>query len=219
MGMFSRMTDIINANINSMLDKAEHPEKMIRLIIGEMEETLVEVRSAAAKNIAERKGLQRQINALQNKVQQWHEKAELALSKDREDLARSALVEKASCVTKADDLSQQLTVIDDNLAAIQQDSKRLQDKLIEARRRKESMLVRQQSAQVRLKAKEQMATHNIDQAIAKFELYQQKIDEVEAEVEAFDMTASDLQSQFDALQQSEQVEEELAAMKKKVANA
>jgi phage shock protein A len=218
MGMFSRLTDIINANLNSMLDKAEQPEKMIRLIIGEMEETLVEVRSAAAKNIAEKKTLTRQISSLEKNAERWTEKAELALSKGREDLARSALVEKNNCLEKISGLQQELDVLDENLLAVQSDCQRLQEKLSEARRRQESLVIRQESATVRLKVREQINTQNIEDAIAKFERYQQKVDDVEAQVEAYDLTATDLESQFNALEKEESVEQELAQLKKKVAN-
>ncbi|MBO9489727.1 phage shock protein PspA [Endozoicomonas sp. G2_1] len=214
MGMFSRFTDIINANINSMLDKAEHPEKMIRLIIQEMEETLVEVRSAAAKNIAEKKSIVRQSQYLQGRVEHWQSKAELALAKDREDLARAALAEKHNSQAELDTVTEQLAQLDEVLAAVQEDSNRLQEKLTEAKRRQEVYVLRQQSAEVRLKVREKAVVHNIDQAIAKFERYQQKIDDVEAQVEAYDLTsAKDLDSQIKALETDDAIEQELAQLK------
>lgn len=219
MGMFSRFTDIINANINAMLDKAEEPEKMIKLIINEMEETLVEVRSSAAKYIAEKKTIMRNIRDMENRVTNWHTKAELALTKGREDLAKSALVEKQTCTQKLAEFNEELVQIDEHLIAVQQDSQRLQDKLSEAKRKQEAFALRQQSAEVRLKVREKAVIHNIDEAINKFERYQQKIDRVEAEVEAYDMTSSnDLDSQFRALESDENVEQELEQLKKKVAN-
>lgn len=219
MGMFSRFTDIINANINAMLDKAEEPEKMIKLIINEMEETLVEVRSSAAKYIAEKKTIMRNIRDMENRVTNWHEKAELALTKGREDLAKSALVEKQTCTQKLAEFNEELVLIDEHLMTVQQDSQRLQDKLTEAKRKQEAFALRQQSAEVRLKVREKAAIHNIDEAINKFERYQQKIDRVEAEVEAYDMTsANDLDSQFRALENDENVEQELEQLKQKVAN-
>lgn len=214
MGMFSRFTDIINANINSMLEKAEHPEKMIRLIIQEMEETLVEVRSAAAKNIAEKKSILRQSQYLQGRVEHWQSKAELALTKDREDLARAALTEKHNSQAELDTVNEQLAQLDEVLAAVQEDSSRLQEKLTEAKRRQEAYVLRQQSAEVRLKVREKAVVHNIDQAIAKFERYQQKIDDVEAQVEAYDLTsAKDLESQIKALETDDAIEQELAQLK------
>ncbi|AZQ83044.1 phage shock protein PspA [Colwellia sp. Arc7-635] len=219
MGMFSRFTDIINANINAMLDKAEEPEKMIKLIIQEMEETLVEVRSTAAKQIAEKKTVMRNVRDMEKRVDNWQKKAELALSKGREDLAKSALIEKQNCTQKLVEFNAELAQLDEYLMAVQQDSQRLQDKLTEAKRKQEAFAMRQQSAEVRLKVREKAAIYNIDEAISKFERYQQKIDRVEAEVEAYDMTASkDLDSQFRELENDENIEQELEQLKKKVAN-
>ena len=219
MGMFSRFTDIINANINAMLDKAEEPEKMIKLIIQEMEETLVEVRSTAAKQIAEKKTVMRNVRDMEKRVDNWQKKAELALRKGREDLAKSALIEKQNCTQKLVEFNAELAQLDEYLMAVQQDSQRLQDKLTEAKRKQEAFAMRQQSAEVRLKVREKAAIYNIDEAISKFERYQQKIDRVEAEVEAYDMTASkDLDSQFRELENDENIEQELEQLKKKVAN-
>jgi len=219
MGMFSRFTDIVNANINSMLDKAEDPEKMIKLIIGEMEETLVEVRSTAAKHIAEKKTLLRQIRSFESSVSNWQTKAELALSKGREDLAKSALTEKHKVSTQAEAIKEELAQIDEFLTAVQADGQRLQEKLAEAKRRQEAYVIRQQSAQVRLKVRTKAAVYNIDEAMSKFERYQQKIDAVEAQVEAYDMTKNnDLESQFRDLESDESVEQELEELKKQVAN-
>jgi phage shock protein A len=219
MGMFSRFTDIVNANINSMLDKAEQPEKMIRLIIQEMEETLVEVRSTAAKHIAEKKTLLRQIANIEKSVSHWQQKAETAIGKGREDLAKAALTEKHKNLTQAEQLQEELAQVDDLLIKIQDDSQRLQDKLSEAKRRQEAYMLRQKSAEVRLKVREKAVVHNIDEAISKFERYQQKVDEVEAKVEAFDMTSNqDLSSQINALEDDENIEQELEALKKQVVN-
>jgi phage shock protein A len=219
MGMFSRLTDIINANINSLLEKAENPEKLIRLIIQEMEETLVEVRSQAAKNIAEKKTLTRHLRSLEAKVSDWQKKAELALAKGREDLTRSALVEKQKSEQTLNSVNAEMATIDEMLDGVQSDCQRLQEKLAEAKRRQESMVLRQQSAEVRLKARRTIDTSNIDDAIAKFERYQQKVDQVEAEVEAFDFAKNQsLESQFAELENQDLIEQQLQEMKKKVVN-
>lgn len=219
MGLFSRFTDIVNANLNSMLDKAEHPEKMIRLIIGEMEETLIEVRSTAAKNIAEQKTLTRKVKTTQEAIAHWHEKAELALNKGREDLAKSALAQKHKCQTELTQLDEENVQLSDLLIAIQEDAQRLQNKLNEAKRRQEALRLRQESAEVRLKVREKAVVHNIDEAMAKFERYQQKIDHLEAQVESYDLTESkDLSTQISELEQDDNIEAELAEMKKKVVN-
>ena len=209
MGMFSRFTDIINANLNNMLDKAEDPEKMVKLIIQEMEETLVEVRSTAAKNIAEKKTLMRQIASLETSIKNWQEKAELAISKGRDDLAKSALSEKQKSMTQVTELQHGLSQLDVFLSAVQEDGQRLQEKLKEAKRKQESFSLRKESAEVRLKVRERAVVYNIDEAISKFERYQQKIDRVEAEIESYDLTANkDLDSQFRDLEADETVEKE-----------
>jgi len=219
MGLFSRFTDIVNANLNSMLDKAEHPEKMIRLIIGEMEETLVEVRSTAAKNIAEQKTLARKVKAAEQGVSHWHDKAEIALAKSRDDLAKSALAQKHKCQAELSQLNCENEQLAEFLNAIQDDAQRLQDKLNEAKRRQEALMLRQESAEVRLKVRETAIIHNIDEAMAKFERYQQKIDHLEAQVESYDLTQNkDLSTQISELEQDDNIEAELAEMKKKVVN-
>ncbi len=219
MGLFSRFTDIVNANLNSMLDKAEHPEKMIRLIISEMEETLIEVRSTAAKNIAEQKTLDRKVKAAKEGVEHWHDKAEIALSKSRDDLAKSALAQKHKCQAELTQLEAENEQLSDLLTAIQEDAQRLQDKLNEAKRRQEALLLRQESAEVRLKVREKAVIHNIDEAMAKFERYQQKIDRLEAQVESYDLTENkDLSTQIAELEKDDNIEAELAEMKKKVVN-
>lgn len=219
MGMFTRFADIINANINSMLDKAEHPEKMIRLIIQEMEETLVEVRATAAKHIAEKKTLARQVSGLEKSAAYWQEKAELAISKGRDDLAKSALTEKHKANQQLADLEEEAAKLDEFLEAVQDDSQRLQAKLTEAKRRQEALVLRQESAVVRLKVREKSAQYNIDEAISRFERYQEKVDRVEAEIEAYDMTKNqDLESQFRELESDENIDNELAELKKKVVN-
>lgn len=219
MGMFTRFADIINANINSLLDKAENPEKMLKLIIQEMEETLVDVRASAAKNIAEKKSLARELAHAKRQVENWQQKAQLAVEKERDDLAKQALVEKQKVSQTLETLENQMQVVDEVLVDIQSDAARLQEKLNEAKRKQESFLVRQQSAQVRLKAREKATVHNIDEALQKFDRYQQKIDDIEAQVEAYDLTKSnDLASQIQALENQEQIDNELEELKAKVAN-
>jgi len=224
MGLFTRFTDIVNANLNSILDKAEHPEKMIRLIIQEMEETLVEVRATAAKNIAEQKSHTRRVNSAKDSMEHWHSKAELALTKNRDDLAKSALAQKHKYQSEWELLKQEAGQLSEFLAQVQDDASRIQDKLSEAKRRQAALILRQESAQVRLKVREQAAIYNIEEAMSKFERYQQKIDRVEAQVEAYDLMQStaqnpSLSAQFAELEKDETVEQELAEMKKKLVAA
>jgi phage shock protein A len=153
MGIFSRFTDIVNSNINSILDKAEDPEKMVRLIIQEMEDTLVEVRSASAKTLASKKEISTQIGKMQNEAQDWKAKAELAISKDREDLARAALQEKKKCDEHANALLSELKGVDEQITKLQSEVGQLQDKLADAKTRQKAILLRQKTVSSRLEVK------------------------------------------------------------------
>lgn len=219
MGMFSRMSDIVQANINAILDKAEDPVKVVKLLIQEMEETLVELRSVAATNLAEKRQLQRQVDKLQYQVTSWQEKAELAVDKGREELARAALVEKHSCEQKLTALVSETKIVDESLAKLQEDTARLQDKLLEARTKQKSLVVRERSAAVRLTAKSKTHSVKIETAIVRFEQYERRIDDLEAQVDAYDLSpqSQSLEAQFKDLQSEEQIEKELAELRKKVA--
>jgi phage shock protein A len=146
MGIFSRMTDIINANLNAMLDKAEDPEKMVRLIIQEMEDTLVEVRSTSVRTLARKKELQRHITHQQGEVTEWQRKAELALSKGREDLARAALVAKARAAEAVVDHEKELKHIEEEILKLDEDTGKLKAKLTDAKQRQKAIILRAQSA-------------------------------------------------------------------------
>ena len=138
MGIFSRFSDIVNSNINALLDKAEDPEKMVRLIIQEMEDTLVEVRSTSAKTIAEKKELQRVVSRLEEDVADWQGKAELALSKDRDDLARSALIEKQKAADQAASVNADIANLDLHISKLQDEVSQLQEKLADAKARQKN---------------------------------------------------------------------------------
>lgn len=219
MGMFSRMTDIVQANLNSILDKAEDPHKVIRLIVQEMEETLVEIRSVAARSIADKKHLVRKQEKLQAQVTDWQNKASIAMKKDREDLARAALGEKNQAQDALAQLDKELEVVDEAIAKLQEDTGRLQDKLKEARGRQKSLDIRQRSASVRLKAKTNNSVEKIDDAISRFDHYEHRIDELESQVEAYDLVSetSSLTAEIKQLEIDENIENELAALRKKVA--
>lgn len=219
MGMFSRMTDIVQANLNSILDKAEDPHKVIRLIVQEMEETLVEIRSVAARSLADKKHLVRKQEKLQAQVTDWQNKASIAMKKDREDLARAALCEKNQAQDALAQLDKELEVVDEAIAKLQEDTGRLQDKLKEARGRQKSLDIRQRSASVRLKAKTNNSVEKIDDAISRFDHYEHRIDELESQVEAYDLVSetSSLTAEIKQLEIDENIENELAALRKKVA--
>lgn len=219
MSMFSRMSDIIQSNINAMLDKAEDPEKVIRLIIQEMEETLVELRSVAAKQIAEQKFLSRKVSKLEAQAQEWQNKAQLAIEKDKESLARAALVERQSVLQKVEELKAQAIQVEDALGKLQDDTARLNEKLAEARAKQKAMAIRKNSVGVRLKAKQVEHRTKVNDAMARFDSYERRIDELEAQVDAYDLTAESqsLESQFRELEADDVIEKELAALKAKAA--
>ncbi|PTB88989.1 phage shock protein PspA, partial [Pseudidiomarina aestuarii] len=175
MGIFTRFTDIVNSNINALLDKAEDPEKMVRLIIQEMEDTLVEVRSTSARLIAEKKDTERQAGRLAQEVAEWEAKAELALSKDRDDLARLALVEKQKATDQRGSLNADIARIDEHLQRLGDEVGQLQEKLADAKARQKSIIMRQRSASTRLEVKKRIDSSKIDDAMHKFERYEAKI--------------------------------------------
>ncbi|NRA60306.1 MAG: phage shock protein PspA [Psychrobium sp.] len=220
MGIFSRFSDIVNANINSMLDKAEDPKKMVRLLIQEMEETLVELRSGAAKHIAERKTIESQLSKAKQSAAQWTSKAELALSKGREDLARSALVQKQQAAEQVTLLSQELERFNDVLQNVTEDAARLEAKMSEARARQQSLLARKQQVVTRLKVKKQLESKKVDDALLRFEHFEKKIEALEAEVESYDLGKDEqsIDAQFKAMERDESIEHELAQLKLKLAS-
>lgn len=217
MGIFSRFADIVNANLNALLDKAEDPAKMIRLIIQEMEDTLVEVRTTSARTIAEKKDLTRKISRLHEEVDAWQQKAELALSKDREDLAKAALVEKKACQENADELEKQLEAVEANLNQLNDEIGQLQDKLQDAKSRQSALLMRHKTASSRLKVREQLYSSSVDDAMERFDSYERKLDNLEANVDAQAMGRKrTLADEIDSLEEDEKLDAELAELKAKV---
>ncbi|MFD2166281.1 phage shock protein PspA [Thalassotalea euphylliae] len=216
MGIFSRFTDIINSNINSLLDKAEDPEKMVRLIIQEMEDTLVEVRSSSAKTLADKKELARQIARYQKDAEQWQEKAELALSKGREDLARAALVERGKAADSAAALEDELAHVDEHIAKLQDEITQLQEKLADAKARQKAIIMREKTASSRLKVKRNVDSNKIDDALSRFDRYERKIDDLEAQVEAHDLGSKSLSDEIAELENDENIDNELEALKAKL---
>jgi phage shock protein A len=216
MGIFSRLSDIINANINSLLDKAEDPEKMIRMVIQEMEETLVEVRSTTAKILAEKKELVRRNEKLARQVDDWQQKAELALSKGREDLAKAALLEKAAVSDVIAVVKSDMDKLEESLNKLTHEIEQLQAKLNDARARQKAILMRHSATQSRRAVSAQLNSYSIDQAINRFEHYERKIETMESEIEAQDIGKRGIAAQFDALEKEGKIDQELAALKAKL---
>ena len=220
MGIFTRFADIINSNLNSMLDKAEDPEKMLKLIIQEMEHTLVEVRSSSVKTIAEKKELSRHMSNATANINRWAEKAELAISKGRDDLARAALVEKQNLQDSLEKQESEMSALESALSQLNQDISRLQEKLTEAKSRRATMDLRHNTVRSRIKVKKQLDSKSIDDAFIKFELYERKMDRLDAEVESYDLgSGGTLSDQIEQLVVDEKVEEELNVLRAKYKKA
>jgi len=215
MGIFSRTRDIVAANFTDLLDKAEDPAKMIRMIIMEMEETLVEVRASAARTIADQKEMRRQIAKLDKLQESWTEKAELALSKDREDLARAALMEKQKAGGMAESLRAEIQVLDDALRASEGDIAKLQGKLREARTRQNAIQSRLESAQNRARMREMYAGPKVDEAFSRFDVLERRADFAEGRADALSLGAppKTLEEEIAELRADEAVQAELEALK------
>lgn len=218
MGIFSRTRDIVAANFTDLLDKAEDPAKMIRMIIMEMEETLVEVRASAARTIADQKEMRRQIAKLEKIQEGWTEKAELALSKGREDLAKAALVEKRKAGDMADQLKAEVQVLDDALRASEEDISKLQTRLREARTRQNAIQSRIETAHNRARMREMYAGSKVTEAFSRFELLERRADFAEGRAEALSLGAQPktLEEEIAELRNEEAVDAELAALKAKL---
>ena len=214
MGIFSRTRDIIAANVTDLLDKAEDPAKMVRMIISEMEDTLVEVRASAARTIADQKEMRRHIIKLEGLQSSWTEKAELALSKDREDLAKAALSERQKAADMCEQLMIEITVLDDTLKASEGDIAKLQSKLREARARQSSVETRLESANNRFRLRDMYAGAKTTEAFSRFDVLERRVDEAEGRAEAAGLGAiRTLDDEIADLRTSDKVDAELAALK------
>ena len=217
MGIFSRTRDIIAANFTDMLDKADDPQKMIRMIILEMEETLVEVRASAARTIADQKEMHRHVVKLDKLEADWAEKAQLALSKDREDLARAALVEKKKATGMGEQLRAEIAVLDDALRAYEDDIQKLQHRLREARSRQTQIAARLESAENRVKLRTLMSTERTDEALARFDQLERRVDYAEGRADAIAIGQDgqpSLSDEIAALEGQDAIDDELEEMKK-----
>ena len=219
MGIFSRMTDIINSNINSILDQAEDPAKMIRLIIQEMEDTLVEVRSSSARVLAERKAADRRRAQVLEDIQNWEDKAKLAISKGREDLARAALQEKRVIEEELAVVEAELTATDDHISQLNDEIGQLQQKLTEAKAKQKTLVMRSKTVESRIKVKRQMHREALDDAFSKFDHFERRMDNLESQLESMDLgrdVAPDLATEINSLVEDEKINEELSRLKQEM---
>lgn len=218
MGIFSRVSDIVNSNLNAMLDKAENPEKMVRLIIQEMEETLVEVRTSAARGLADKKELERRRAVFQHEASEWRQKAEIAVKRDRDDLAKGALIEAKKAAEMVDAISNDLDNIESMLVKMNDDITTLTQKLKDAKLRQAALVVRGRSAKARLNVRQQLTERNVDEAMIRFEKYERKIDDLEGAVESYDMGQRNLADEISELEADEQIENELQDLKRSLSD-
>ena len=211
--IFTRARDIFAANMSDLLDRAEDPARMIRMIILEMEETLVELRATAARSIADMKETRSAMRRLEDLQSSWTEKAELALSKDREDLAKAALTERQKAADMAESLGDEIAQIEHVLRGYEADIARLQSKLSEARARQQAIAARMESAITRAKARELMHGSRTEEAFAGFDRLEREADWAEGRCEALGMGPKSLEDEIAELKSAEKVDAELEAMK------
>ena len=219
MGIFSRMSDIINSNINALLDQAEDPEKMIRLIIQEMEDTLVEVRSSSARVLADRKAATRRQEQLDAEARAWEDKARLAIAKGREDLARAALQEKREVEAERDAVAMELAATDEHIGQLNDEIAKLQNKLNDAKAKKKALVMRSQTVESRIKVKRQVNREALDDAFGRFEHFERRMDNLESQLDVMDLgkdVAPSLAAEIDALAQDEKINAELDRLRSEV---
>ncbi|MDN3699810.1 phage shock protein PspA [Vibrio artabrorum] len=218
MGIFSRFADIVNSNISALLDKAEDPEKMIRLIIQEMEDTLVEVRTNSAKAIADKKELARKVDAIETQILDWQNKATLALIKQREDLARAALIEKQKLEEIIKSFHTEQTLVHETIEKLTSEIGKLETKIAETRAKQQALMIRNHAASNRRDVQKHLHSSKTQEAMTKFEQFSRKVDELEAEADVYAKTgnAKSLDQEFAELQAQDEIEKELAKLKQQV---
>ena len=220
MGVFSRLSDIINSNLNALLDRAEDPQKIVRLIIQEMEDTLVETRTAAARSIADRKELSRRVGELDTAVSDWQRKAELAVSRGRDDLAKAALAARGQTSETVALLRREMAVIDERLAKTDADLAKLQAKLTEAKNKQKAYTIRHGTVRDQIRIRTQLHDGRLDDALARYAHLERRLDQKEARAESFDLGgAGGLDKEFATLEGEGRLEQELAELKARLGRA
>ena len=218
MSIFNRVNDVIQSNIAAMLDKAEEPEKLLNLMLSEMQEALNECRSTAAALLCEEKALKRQIAQKQKDLTLWQTKAELAVAKNRDDLAKSALVEKQRVDEQIAAKNTQLNTLKESIEKITADCERLQQKMAQAKSKQAQLIKRHDIVAAREKVNMQLDSDNVANALSRFEMIEQKVEGIEAQVDAYELTntAQSTAEQIESLVKNEKIDAELARLKASV---
>ncbi|MBN2311873.1 MAG: phage shock protein PspA [Candidatus Hydrogenedentes bacterium] len=214
MGIFSRVRDIISSNISAMLDKAEDPEKLIKLMIREMEDTLVEIKASCAGAMATKKKIGRDLEQARSLAKEWADRAQLAVDKGREDLAREALLEKRRHTERSEALENEQTQCDALVEQYQADIMQLEDKLAMAREKQRILIQRHIHAERKKRAQTEIRRADMSNALAKFETFEQRIDRMEAEADLVNHGRKPtLDEEFGRLRGDEELEKELEELK------
>ena len=215
MGIFNRVTDIVQANIVSILDKAEDPEKLLNLMLSEMQDALTECRITTAALLCEEKTLKRQIENKNNNLVYWQDKAELAIERGRDDLAKSALLEKQIICNTVVAKQLQLETLQQSITKMTADCQRLQQRIAEAKAKQTQLVQRHNIVAARGQINSQLQSEKVAHALSRFEKVEQRVEGIEAQVEAYELTDSEntIAAQIDALVKNEQVDAELARLK------
>lgn len=216
MGIFTRVRDIVSANINTMLEKAEDPEKLVKLMIREMEDTLVEVKASCAGAMATKKKIQRELEQITDRAAEWGDKAQLAVDKGREDLAREALLEKRRYTERTASLEDETVQCDGLVEQYQSDISQLEDKLSSAREKQRMLVQRHVHAQGKIRAEQRIREMDTSSAMARFDSFEERIERMEADAELVNYGRKpSLEEEFRRLQGDEDIEEELDSLKAK----
>lgn len=217
MGIFSRFRDIVSANINAMLDKAEDPEKLVKLMIREMEDTLVDMKAACAGAMASRSRIGRTLAEAESRSAKWNQKAELAISKGREDLAREALLQKRRYQSEIAHLEAESTQVGELVTQYQEDIAKLEEKLESARKKHRSLVQRHVAANRRKESEEVIRRASSEDAITRFDRFENRIERMEAGADLVNAASKPtLDEEFERLQGDQELEKELAELKRKV---
>lgn len=218
MGIVNRVTDLIQANLVSALDKAEDPEKLLNLLVQQMQQALDECRSTAAIILSEEKALKREQKQKQISIDNWQAKAELAVKKGRDDLATAALKEKQHVSDALAVCEPELIKLADSLKKLQDDAQRLQSKLTEAKTKRASLQKVHNVLNARMRVNHQLNSEKIADALSRFDVIERRVESIESQVDAYEIAnaQNSTAKQIDALVKNEVLEQELVALKAKV---